>query len=174
MTSSPAANTAVLSLGSNLGDRLLALNRAGELLQRTGGLIITSASSIYETPPLGVGPENGPFLNQILIARTQLSPAKVLANCRQVEEELGRRRERCGQPRTIDIDLITCGNHIVHDDNLQLPHPRYRERRFVLVPLEEAWPDFHDPHDGSAVDQLLEQCPDTSVLRRLVEDEAPR
>ncbi|MCH7575906.1 MAG: 2-amino-4-hydroxy-6-hydroxymethyldihydropteridine diphosphokinase [Candidatus Marinimicrobia bacterium] len=174
MTSTPAANTAVLSLGSNLGDRLWALHLAGDLLQRKGDLIMTSASSVYETPPLGVGPENGPFLNQVLIARTQLSPAKVLVICRQVEEKLGRRRERPGQPRSIDIDLITCGSHILHNDNLQLPHPRYRERRFVLVPLKEAWPDFHDPHDGSTVDQLLEQCPDTSVLLRLIEDEAPR
>ncbi|MCH8327564.1 MAG: 2-amino-4-hydroxy-6-hydroxymethyldihydropteridine diphosphokinase, partial [Candidatus Marinimicrobia bacterium] len=66
------------------------------------------------------------------------------------------------------------GVDVLDDDDLQLPHPRYRLRRFVLVPLKEAWPDFCDPRDGTHVDELLEQCPDNSVLRRLIEDKAAK
>lgn len=168
MDSISTAQKSVLSLGSNLGDRLHNLHRAADLLQAADGFRLTAESPIYETPPLGVGPEHGPFLNQVLIMELGLQPEQALALCRQVEEDLGRRRDAAGQPRPIDIDLITCGNLILDDEYLQLPHPRYRLRQFVLVPLKEAWPEFVDPADGSSIDALLRQCPDSSSLRQLV------
>jgi 2-amino-4-hydroxy-6-hydroxymethyldihydropteridine diphosphokinase len=129
---------AAVGLGSNLGDRLGYLRRALDALKRLSPLI--AVSSLYETAPVG-GPEQGPYLNAVAVIETDLGPEDLMAALLTIERMEGRlRRERFG-PRTIDLDLIVYENASVSTDKLILPHPRADERRFVVEPLAEIWPD---------------------------------
>ena len=172
MTRAASGRRAVLSLGSNLGDRFDYLARAAALVTQGSDMTLLAASSVYETPPLGVGAEHGPYLNQVLILDTALTAAALLRRCQRVEQELGRPAERAkNRPRSIDIDLISCGAERLPGPGLQLPHPRYRQRRFVLLPLQEACPDYRDPVTGESIAALLAACKDRSVLLRFTEAE---
>jgi 2-amino-4-hydroxy-6-hydroxymethyldihydropteridine diphosphokinase len=130
------APAAFLGLGSNQGDRAALLAEALSCLDRTTGVGLTAVSSLYATAP--VGPQDQPeFLNLAVEVGTSLSPPELLAACLGIETALGRvRRERWG-PRTIDIDLLLYGDLRVAGPGLELPHPRMRERAFVLQPLAE-------------------------------------
>jgi 2-amino-4-hydroxy-6-hydroxymethyldihydropteridine diphosphokinase len=128
----------LLALGSNLGDRRALVD---ETVARLGGLPgtrLTARSSYYRTDP--VGPvEQEWFLNIAVALRTELEPNALLAACQAIETDLGRRRAaeiRWG-PRTIDIDIIAFDDVVRADPGLTLPHPRFAERGFVLVPLAE-------------------------------------
>lgn len=170
MARATSGKRAVLSLGSNLGDRFDYLARAIGLMTAATGETLLAVSAVYETPPLEVGEDHGPYLNQVLILDTALTAAALLQRCQWVEQELGRPTERTGtRPRTIDIDLISFGAECLPGPGLQLPHPRYRQRRFVLLPLQEVYPDYHDPVTGESIADLLDACKDRSVLRRFTE-----
>jgi 2-amino-4-hydroxy-6-hydroxymethyldihydropteridine diphosphokinase len=161
------AEQVVLGIGSNAGDREAYLIRAVELLCHEALVNLVAVSSIYETPPLDVPSSQGDFLNQVVVISTSLPPTRLLAHCQEVETVLGRPREHAvGAPRTIDIDLISYGSLIHNSGQLVLPHPGYTRRKFVLVPLAEVLPDFRDPLTGHSIRQLLEDCPDTSVIHR--------
>ena len=150
--------TLLLSLGSNLGDRLNHLRSAIELL-RASRMRILRCSAVYETEPVDLE-EQPDFLNMALAARTPLGPQAVLAACREVEQRLGRRRPE--EARTIDIDLLYYGTVELSTEILELPHPRLYERRFVLVPLQEIASDFLDPVRDQTIESLLKRCPDQS------------
>jgi 2-amino-4-hydroxy-6-hydroxymethyldihydropteridine diphosphokinase len=168
VTSTSDSERAVLSLGSNVGDRNEHLARAREALFSPPELSLAAASLVYETPPLDVDPDHGPYLNQVLIVNSQLASEELLRHCQAVEIDLGRvSNSQETLPRTIDIDLITYGDTCCSNDDLQLPHPRYRERRFVLVPLLEVYPAYRDPTDGLTARELLAACADDSNLLRL-------
>lgn len=129
----------VLSLGSNVGDRLATLRRAHSMLAETDGIEVTAASSVYETAPWGKT-DQPPFLNAVVVGETSLSPEELLAACQGIEDALGRvRTERWG-PRTIDIDIIRMGLERRTTDELTLPHPLAAERAFVVVPWHEVDP----------------------------------
>ena len=164
---------AILSLGSNLGRRAAHLEAAARRLAATGGITVSAASSIYETAPLG-GPARQPdYLNQVLVLETDLPPEKLLRVCQAIEQEAGRAGDHPPlSPRTIDIDLIAHGASVLTSSNLTLPHPRYRQRRFVLVPLAEAQPHFRDPLSGSTIAELLVACKDDSAVHPWLEPEA--
>lgn len=141
-----------LGLGSNLGNRAENLHRACTLLDRTAGLQVRRASAVYETEPVGVT-EQPMFLNQVVEILTRLSPSDLMARLLEVEEKMGRvRRERWG-PRVIDIDLLLCGRRIIERSGLNVPHPRMKERAFVMVPLAELAPGLVLP-DGGRVDEI--------------------
>jgi 2-amino-4-hydroxy-6-hydroxymethyldihydropteridine diphosphokinase len=126
---------AYLGLGSNLGDRLVHLQRAVTLLGRRGARPLRS-SRVYETEPAG-GPPQPEYLNAVVEIETELDPRDLLAACLEVEGEMGRvRRERWGS-RVIDIDVLTYEDREVNEPGLQVPHPRMHERAFVLAPLLE-------------------------------------
>ncbi len=150
--------TILLSLGSNLGDRLNYLRSAIELLRATR-MRIFRCSSVYETEAVELA-DQPDFLNMAIAARTPLGPEAVLAACREVEQRLGRRRPE--KARTIDIDLLYYGTVQLSTEDLELPHPRLHERRFVLIPLQEIAPDFLDPVRDQTIESLLKQCPDPS------------
>ncbi len=157
----------VLGMGSNAGDREAYLTRAVELLCHEALVSPVAVSSIYETPPLDVQGYQGDFLNQVVVISTSLSPTRLLALCQEIEAILGRPRDHtAGASRTIDIDLISYGSLIYNNGDLVLPHPGYARRRFVLVPLAEVLPDFKDPLTGHSIRQLLEDCPDASIIHR--------
>jgi quinolinate synthase len=143
-----------LGLGSNLGDREALLEEARSRLAGLRGTRLTSSSRVYVTVPVG-GPEQGDFLNQVVELRTTLSPRELLQACQAIEADLGReRRERWG-PRSIDVDILWYHGLPVSEEDLQVPHPRLEERRFVLEPLAELAPDLV-LSSGSTVRQALE------------------
>lgn len=133
------ARRAFLSLGSNLGDRRGHLTAAVVDLRP----MVTAVSSLYGTAPVG-GPEQGEFLNLVVELRTDLSARDLLAVCQRLETAAERVREERWGPRTLDVDILWIDGVTVDEPDLQVPHPRMWERRFVLAPLQELAPDLVD------------------------------
>ena len=155
---------AAISLGSNMGDRCAILREAVARLAELGRL--RAVSPLYETAP--VGPvDQAPFYNALAVVETDLDPENLVARLLAIERRLGRVRTTRRGPRTIDLDLILHGDAVVHAEGVSVPHPRYRERRFVLEPLVTVWPEARDP-DGTRVSDLLADVSDQDV--RMIED----
>ena len=142
-----------IALGSNLGDRRHHLETAIDLLMPH--LRQALVSSFIETPAEGVTDPQPPYLNAALVGEAQLLPAALLKRLLSIEEQLGRTRPYWGAPRIIDLDLILYGDVELIEPGLQVPHPRFRERRFVLAPLAEIAPELIDPTTGKTVADLL-------------------
>jgi 2-amino-4-hydroxy-6-hydroxymethyldihydropteridine diphosphokinase len=140
---------ALLALGSNLDDRLGHLRAAISSLPD-----LVACSPVYETDPVG-GPEGqGPYLNMVVRLETEVAPRELLETCRRLEREAGReRRERWG-PRTLDVDIIWIDGVTLDEPDLTVPHPRMRERPFVLAPLADVAPDLVAPDWATAFDHL--------------------
>ena len=136
-----------LALGSNLGDRAGHL-RAG-IAALGPALELDRVSSLYATEP--VGPAQPEFLNAALVGRTRLAPRALLRAALAAEAEAGRIRTVREGPRTLDVDLVLYGDRRVRAPDLRVPHPRWRERGFVLAPLAEIAPDWIDPESGQEV-----------------------
>jgi 2-amino-4-hydroxy-6-hydroxymethyldihydropteridine diphosphokinase len=145
--------TVYLSLGSNLGDRAAMLQGAIRALE-SPRLHILRQSPVYETEPMDV-PGQHWFLNLVAEAETDLFPLQLLRHTGKIEAQLGRRRLAPKGPRTIDIDILLYGNSIVTTPTLEIPHPRFRVRRFVLAPLADLAPDLRDPVTHQTVRELL-------------------
>lgn len=156
-----------LGLGSNLGDRLAALTDALDLLDAAPGLTLTAVSSVYETAPWGVV-EQPAFLNLAAGLATTLAPVDLLAVCQGVERRVGRTPTYRWGPRVIDIDILLYGDAVVSRDkpDLQIPHPRLRERAFVLAPLGEIAADVKAPPDGATVGELLAEVAGVDGVKR--------
>jgi len=123
----------LIALGSNLGDRALFLRRAIYELQRV--IHVVRVSSFIETDPVDAPPPK--YLNAVVAGYTDLSPAALLDALHAIEARLGRRRSTRNAPRTIDLDLILHSANRIRTQTLTVPHPRYREREFVLTPMRE-------------------------------------
>ncbi len=131
---------AFLGLGSNLGDRR-ALLRAAVARLREGGDVV-AVSPVYETAPVGGPPGQEPYLNLVVELRTTDDPRALLARCRALEAAAARVRTVRHGPRTLDADVLLVGDAVVDEPDLQVPHPRMGERRFVLAPLADLAPDL--------------------------------
>jgi 2-amino-4-hydroxy-6-hydroxymethyldihydropteridine diphosphokinase len=142
-----------LGLGSNLGDREKMLRLAARALD-SPRLRILRLSPVYETEPIGVAGQRW-FLNLVAEAETNLFPLQLLGRTCRVEAQVGRRRLAPHGPRTIDIDILLYSNFVVHTPALEIPHPRFRERRFVLAPLADLAPDLRDPVTRKTIRELL-------------------
>ncbi|MDP2691193.1 MAG: GTP cyclohydrolase I FolE [bacterium] len=161
----------VLSLGSNIGQRENHLAQARLRLEGRGIRILKS-SRIYETEPVDF--EDQPkFLNQALSIETGLNPGSLMKACLEIEKEMGRKRQVKNGPRNIDIDLLFYGNRIIDSPELQLPHRRLHERRFVLEPLAEIIPNLKHPQFKHSIRDLLDQCPDRHQVKALKSDVSP-
>ena len=144
-----------IALGSNLSDRERCLLEA--LAELAFSIDHLRASTFHETDPVGVG--NQPrFLNAAATGRTALPARALLARLQDVELHFGRDRPHPGAPRTLDLDLILYGDWVIEEQDLQVPHPRFRERPFVLEPLAEIAADWIDPVTGRTVVELLESA----------------
>ncbi len=155
----PAAVPVAIALGSNLGDRYSHLAYAVARLR--GILSDVSVSRFIDTAPVDVPGPQPTYLNGALTGKTTLSASDLLARLQSIETTLGRVRPFTNAARTVDLDLILYGDAVIDDADLQVPHPRFRERRFVLAPLAEVAPDAVDPVTGLTVRQLLDRLPRT-------------
>lgn len=143
-----------LSLGSNVGDREQNLQSAIDHVA-AADLRVTRISSVYETEPMDFK-EQRAFLNLVAEAETDLFPMMLLSRIRKIELALGRKRVGPAKgPRTIDIDILLYGKFIVHSAQLEVPHPRMHERRFVLAPMVELAPDLRHPESRRTMRELL-------------------
>jgi 2-amino-4-hydroxy-6-hydroxymethyldihydropteridine diphosphokinase len=145
-----------IAIGSNLGDRRAAIAFAAD---RLASFITTPAlSEPVETEPEGEGAGVQPlYLNAVLVGETMLPAREVLDALLAIEREYGRERPHRGAPRTLDLDLVLLGDQVVDEPGLQVPHPRFRTRFFVLGPLAEVASDLRDPVTGLSVGDLLRQ-----------------
>jgi 2-amino-4-hydroxy-6-hydroxymethyldihydropteridine diphosphokinase len=154
----------VLSLGSNVGDKLNFLSLSKTLIYDKIGSILLS-SSIYETEPWGVDNQET-YLNQVISVQTNLSPYKLLDNIHEIEKDLGRIREIHYGPRTIDIDILYYGTVILDAENLKIPHPHIQKRRFILVPLTEISPQMSHPLLKKTNQELLDTVKDNGMVKK--------
>ncbi|MET8578174.1 2-amino-4-hydroxy-6-hydroxymethyldihydropteridine diphosphokinase [Streptomyces sp. NPDC005012] len=157
---------AVLSVGSNLGNRMENLQGAVDALEDTPGIRIKAVSPVYETAPWGVEPGSQPnYLNAVVVLRTTLPPSSLLERAQAVEEAFHRTRGDRWAARTLDVDIVSYEGRVSDDPALTLPHPRAHERAFVLAP----WLDVDDsaevPGHGPVAD-LLTVVTREGVVRR--------
>ena len=145
--------TVYLGLGANMGDREAMLGSALEGLNRPD-LRLLRQSSLYETEPIGLQ-EQAWFLNLVAEFETDLFPKQLLHRMQKIEMGMGRMRSVKNGPRTIDIDILLYGNVVMKTEELEIPHPRYRERRFTLAPLAELNPGLRDPETGQTMAEML-------------------
>ncbi len=145
--------TVYLSLGSNVGDRARQLQRAVDLLAASD-VKICKISPIYETEPWGFRDQKW-FLNIVVETQTLLFPLQYLGRIQKIEEQLKRQRTFQNGPRTIDIDILFFGDTVMKTAELEIPHPRYAERRFVLAPIVDLAPELRDPATDRKMSELL-------------------
>jgi len=144
-------DTVLLALGSNLDSPLQRLRQAAiGLGERLTDLRV---SAVYRTPPEGdaAQPE---YYNAVVRGRSTMTPREVLGLARDLEARAGRVRPYHGAPRTLDVDLLFVGEAIVSDDDLEVPHPRWASRDFVVVPLLDVAPEWRDPRSGRTVAEV--------------------
>jgi 2-amino-4-hydroxy-6-hydroxymethyldihydropteridine diphosphokinase len=149
-----------LALGTNLGDRLANLQAAQAAMPPA--VRVLSASPVYETPPWGIHDQPA-FLNQVLLAETELEPAELLAYLKKLEERLGRTPGVRYGPRLIDLDILFYDDLVIDTPGLVIPHPRLVGRAFVLVPLADLAPKLRHPLEGKTVEEML-SATDTSGI----------
>ena len=142
-----------IALGSNVGDRRAHLDYAVAALRAL--LTNVAVSRYYDTVPVGVSGPQAMFLNAAAVGETALAPRALLEALLAIEQERGRERPYLNAPRTLDLDLILAGDTVLEEPGLVLPHPRFRERRFVLEPLAAVAPELRDPVSGRTVAELL-------------------
>jgi 2-amino-4-hydroxy-6-hydroxymethyldihydropteridine diphosphokinase len=153
-----------LSLGSNVGDRAANLEAAIARLSSLGKVV--AVSSFYETEPVGFAAQPW-FLNCAVELDTEKTPKQLLAGILALEQEMGRRRVQKNGPRTIDIDILLCGDSIIKTKGLIIPHPAMHERRFVLEPLAEIAPDVQHPVFKRSIRELRQALPAGQVARKV-------
>ncbi len=148
--------TAYVALGANLGDARVAVMQAFEALACWPGIEVTGRSALYRTAPHEAqGPD---FINAVARIETRLSAPDVLDALQAIEHRAGRLRPYVNAPRSLDLDLLFYGDACMHSPRLTLPHPRWRERAFVLFPLADVWPQRVGPEDlARVVGQTIER-----------------
>jgi 2-amino-4-hydroxy-6-hydroxymethyldihydropteridine diphosphokinase len=159
-------------LGSNIGGRLRLLTQAKTLLLMNRKVRFVDQSPVYETEPVGVKEEYRAmkFLNAVLVVESPYSAEEWLPKIKRVEQTLHRvRSDDRNAPRTMDVDLLFSGDQVVDSDLLQVPHPRWAERRFVVQPLADVRPELVLPGTEFPVSEVLKQLPETDDVRLFAE-----
>lgn len=155
----PHSQRVFLGLGSNLGNRLAFLRGGRDMLVARPDIELVLASAVYESTALG-GPADTPlFYNTVLEIATTLPPRQLLLACQEVEDEFGRTRPERWAPRTLDIDILFYADRVIDEPDLVVPHPRFHERAFVLVPLAAIAPDLSCPRHHRRIADLAGALP---------------
>ena len=149
------ARVAGIALGATLGNRQATLEEAIRHLDGSHGCTVLRVSSWFETEPVGGPAGQPPFLNGALLALTTLQPLDLMANLLRIEASLGRVRKEKDGPRTLDLDLVFLDGLVLDWPDLQLPHPRFPERRFVVAPLAQIAPGWRHPVTGTTITAML-------------------
>ena len=149
-----------------MGDREKNLRDAIAALP-TAGVRVSRASSFYETEPVDFAAQPW-FLNCVVEAETAVAPLDLLDALRAIESRMGSKKEFAKGPRLLDIDILLYGDRIVDTPELQIPHPRMTQRRFVLAPLAEIAPQLRHPSWNATAAELLAQLADRSAVRKMV------
>ena len=155
---------AYIGLGSNEGDRLENLKAGVADLSVADDVVVVGKSGVYDSEPVGVT-DQGDFLNAVVAVETSLDPHQLLSLVLKIELAHGRQRITRWGPRTLDMDILLFGDIEQDDPELSIPHPRFRERRFVLEPLLEVEPEVRLP-DGTPAKKLLDDLADSQVVWR--------
>jgi 2-amino-4-hydroxy-6-hydroxymethyldihydropteridine diphosphokinase len=150
---------AVLSLGSNVGDKLQHLYDAKKQFIENGNRIIKQ-SSVYETEAWG-NKDQDAFYNEVIEVDSGMTTDWLMKLILYTEKSLGRTRDKKWAPRTIDIDILFYDDKIIHEENLTIPHPHLHERKFVLIPLNEILPNLIHPVFKKPISQLLMELKDS-------------
>jgi 2-amino-4-hydroxy-6-hydroxymethyldihydropteridine diphosphokinase len=153
-----------LSLGSNIGDRAANLNAAIVALG-DAGFLVSKVSSFYETEPVDYLQQDW-FLNCVVEGESELPAGTLLAKFREIETRMGSKKVIAKGPRILDIDILLYGEETIATPELQVPHPRMTQRRFVLVPLAEIAPEVRHPSWHATAKDLLAATTDRSEVRR--------
>jgi 2-amino-4-hydroxy-6-hydroxymethyldihydropteridine diphosphokinase len=159
----PGEKRVYISLGSNVGDRAATLQRA-VVAMNANGIRVVRRSALYLTEPVEAPPQAW-FLNAVVEAETRWMPLQLLKTLAVIERDFGRQRVVPRGPRTLDLDLLLFGTSTIDTPELQVPHPRLAERRFVLVPLAELAPALRHPTLGRSISELLAATQDRSEVR---------
>ncbi len=160
------AGQCAIALGSNLGDSRAILEAALSTLAAIPDINLKARSNWYQTK--AVGPPQPDYLNGCALLHVQTPPQMLLKTLLEIEAQFGRVRHERWEARSLDLDLLLYDDLILDTPHLQLPHPRMRERAFVLVPLAEIAPDWVEPVSGCAIAELV-QAVDCSGVRRLID-----
>ena len=151
-------------IGGNLGDRELILDQSINLMQQMIGNLL-KLSPIYETEPWGFEHEQN-FLNQVVVLESDMEPIQVLDRCQDIEKRMGRiRKENRYSERTIDIDILFYEDRIINSARLEVPHPRMKDRKFALCPLQDIAKEFIHPVFQKSITELLDECLDDSEVK---------
>ncbi len=155
-----------IALGSNLGDRLGYLRQARAFVLTLHGMSPPAIDSrVYETEPVGSGPEAGAYLSAVIEAEYDGQPITLLDGLQGIEEQMGRPSKRPrNAPRTIDLDILYAGNLVLSNDEVVIPHPRLHLRRFVLTPLADIRPELILPGQQQSVAALLASLNDPATV----------
>lgn len=156
----------VLGIGTNIGDRMENIKRCIDSVNLTPYTDVLMRSGIYETEPVGYARQNN-FYNCNLLVESELEPHEMLGLCLGIESGFGRKRGIQNGPRILDVDLLFAKDKRINTKNLEAPHPRIRERRFVMIPLLDIFPNgecfgfefgsFIDKIDGQEVNRITEK-----------------
>ena len=157
------SNQCAIALGSNLGNSLASLEQSLKILDKTSGISVVKVSSWYRTKP--IGPPQPDYLNGCAILAVEQTPEELLVLLQALELQFGRVRSKETRwgARTLDLDIILYGNLMIKTPELTIPHPRMRERAFVLVPLAEIAPDWQEPISQKAIAQLVAEVDSSGV-----------
>jgi len=159
------SNKCAVALGSNLGDSRQTLAAAVEHLAHLPGISLHAQSSWYRTK--AVGPPQPDYLNACVVLSVEMAPQLLLETLGKIETQFGRVRQERWGPRSLDLDILLYDDLILNTPTLQLPHPRMRERAFVLAPLAEIAPDWVEPVSGWAIAELLQRVECSDIHRLL-------
>lgn len=164
-----STETVFIAFGSNQGNRQDFCDRAVALMGLLPHSKVVGVSSYYETEPVDMTgpPDHQWFYNGVVHIETQLKPENLFAICQETERSLGRDPDDRNGPRTIDLDILFYGEHIIDTPGLTIPHPRLHQRRFVLAPMVELDPTWVHPQQHQTVQSLLDQLTSTHQVHKL-------